>query len=101
MKNEVYKLIDEIESSTLKRNLDEIKKEINNNSNVKRLLRNFEDAKKLYERYNTKEEFLRLKKEVMQNDLIKRYLNIQNEINMLTLIINKRLNKITKDKSCK
>ena len=101
MNNKVYEIIDEIENSSLKKNLDEIKNEINNNEAVKKLLRNFEDAKKLYKKYNKKDEFLKLKKEVMENDLIKRYLEIQKEINIITLTINKRINKITKEKSCK
>ena len=50
----------------------------------------------LYDKYNVKEDFIEAKKSLMDNKLIKEYLSIQNDINMLILHINDRINKITK-----
>lgn len=94
MIEKVYDIIDEINSSEIKRRLDEIKKEIKENNDIKLLLDKFNETKLLYEKYNIKEDYIKSKIELMKNPVIKEYLNIQNEINLLSLEINQRINNI-------
>lgn len=94
MIEKVYEIIDEINSSEIKRRLDEIKKEIKENKDIKLLLDKFNETKLLYEKYNIKEDYIKSKIELMKHPVIKEYLNIQNEINLLSLEINQRINNI-------
>lgn len=95
MFDKVYDFIDIFNDSDLKKELDNIKEKINNDKGAKDLINRFNNAKEFYEKYNYKEEFVKAKKELINNPLIKRYLEIQNEINLLSLKINDRINKIT------
>lgn len=88
----VYKVIDTIESMDIRRRLDKLKNEIKNDSAAQRLIKNFNEAKELYGKYNIKDNFVNSKKELMSNPLISNYLEIQNEINMLSLYINNKIN---------
>jgi len=94
MIEKVYEIIDDINSSDIKKRLDEIKKEIKENNDIKLLLDRFNEAKKIYEKYNIKEDYIKSKIELMKNPIIKEYLNIQSEINLLSLNINQRINNI-------
>ena len=95
MFDKVYDFIDIFNDSDLKKELDNIKEKINNDKGAKDLINRFNNAKEFYEKYNYKEKFVKTKKELINNPLIKRYLEIQNEINLLSLKINDRINKIT------
>ena len=96
MINNVYEIIEDINNLDIKKRLDEIKDKIRNDKEIKRLINKFNQSKELYEKYNLKDEFINSKKELMNNEIIKKYLDIQNEFNLLMLKINNRLNKITK-----
>ena len=96
MINKVYEIIDDIENSNIKKRLDEIKKEIEGNKELKKLIKDFNNKKELFSKYNIKEDFIEAKSKLISNDLIKEYINIQNEINLLSMKINKRLNNIKK-----
>ena len=76
--------------------LRKIIKEIRSDDKALSLIKSFNNAKMLYDKYNVKEDFIEAKKSLMDNKLIKEYLSIQNDINMLILHINDRINKITK-----
>jgi len=93
---QVYKIIDDIDSSKLKERLDTIKEYIRNDENAKKLIKRFEKAKENYEKYNLKEEFITAKKDLLNNNMLKEYIKLQKSINLLTLQINNRINKITK-----
>ena len=95
MQDKVYKIIDDIEKIDIVKRLKEVKKEILSNKEVLDLIKRFETAKELYEKYNDKKGFINSKKELMNNKLIKEYLSLQNDINMLILHINNRINEIT------
>lgn len=97
MIDSVYDVIDKIEESTLVKDLKSIKSKINSNSDVKKLISNFEDAKNEYNETGITNNFIKAKEALMKNELISRYLNIQNEINLLILYINKKIGEITKD----
>lgn len=96
MVEKTYEVIDYIESSDLKKRLDEVKTMINKSYNTKKLIKSFNDAKALYERYNTKDDFIRAKADLLKDPLVKEYVGLQNKINLLTIKINERISKITK-----
>lgn len=95
MIEKVYEVIDEIDESSLKKRIDEIKNTINKDEGTKELIKKFEEAKILYEKFNIKEDFIRAKKELLKNEVLKEYVELQNKINLLTLQINNRIKKLT------
>lgn len=97
MNDKIYEIIDAIEKTDLRKKLYEIKKEIKNNEISKKLIKEFEEVKYLYEKYGYKEDFIKTKVKLMKDPLIKSYLSIQNEINLLSLYINKKMGEITKN----
>lgn len=96
MQDKVFDIIDDIEKEDEIIRLKKIIKEIRSDDKVLSLIKSFNNAKMLYDKYNVKEDFVEAKKSLMDNKLIKEYLSIQNDINMLILHINDRINKITK-----
>lgn len=95
MIDKVYEVIDEIDNSSLKKRIDEIKIAINKDELAKELIKKFEEAKDLYEKFNVKEDFILAKKELLKNEVLKEYVELQNQINLLTLQINNRIKKLT------
>ncbi len=96
MQDKVFDIIDDIEKEDEIIRLKKIIKEIRSDDKALSLIKSFNNAKMLYDKYNVKEDFIEAKKNLMDNELIKEYLSIQNDINMLILHINDRINKITK-----
>lgn len=95
MIDKVYEVIDEIDNSSLKKRIDEIKIAINKDGLAKELIKKFEKSKDLYEKFNVKEDFILAKKELLKNEVLKEYVELQNQINLLTLQINNRIKKLT------
>jgi len=98
MNEKAYEIIDTINDDLLVKKLKEIKLKITSDKDVKKLIDDFNQAKNRYEKYNVKDELLKAKKALINNELINRYLSIQKEINMLSMLINQRLERITKVK---
>lgn len=96
MQDKVFDIIDDIEKEDEIIRLKKIIKEIRSDDKALSLIKSFNNAKMLYDKYSVKEDFIEAKKSLMDNKLIKEYLSIQNDINMLILHINDRINKITK-----
>ena len=94
MQDKVFDIIDDIEKEDEIIRLKKIIKEIRSDDKALSLIKSFNNAKMLYDKYNVKEDFIEAKKSLMDNKLIKEYLSIQNDINMLILHINDRINKI-------
>ena len=94
--DKVFKIIDDIEKSDIKKRLDSIKKEIQSNEEMKTLIKNFNNKKELYEKYNLKDDFIEAKSKLLSNSIIREYISIQNEINLFSMEINKKLNEIKK-----
>lgn len=92
MVSDIYKIIDDLEKTPVIEELKDIKEKMKNDKEIIDLINKFNNAKELFEKYNVKEDFIKAKKELFSNDVIKRYLDIQNEINMLSLYINEKLN---------
>ena len=95
MIDKTYEVIDTINNSNIKKRLEVLKKEIENSKEAKILIKRFENAKELYEKYNLQKDFIQVKEEMLENNLLKEYIELQNKINMLALQINKRINIIT------
>ena len=96
MVENAYEVVDLIEKSEFKKRLDEIKIKINCDNDAKKLIKKFEEAKELYEKFNVKEDFIKAKNDLLSNELLKEYINLQEQINLLTLKINNRIKKVTK-----
>ena len=72
MIDSVYDVIDKIEESTLIKELKSIKSKINSNSDVKKLISNFEDAKNEYNETGVTNNFIKAKEALMKNELVSR-----------------------------
>ncbi len=96
MVENAYEVIDLMEKSEFKKRLIEVKRKINKDKDVKKLIKNFEEVKELYEKFNVKEDFMKAKNDLLSNELLKEYINLQEQINLLTLKINNRIKKVTK-----
>ncbi len=96
MVDKAFLITDMIDGFSVKQKLDKIKEKIKSDYDAKGLIDKFYHAKENYEKYNLKEEFIKTKENMLKNELIKEYVMIQNKINMLTLQINNRIDKITK-----
>lgn len=97
MVDKAYEIIDMIDDSNIKMRINKIKLMINNNEDTKMLIKKFYEAKNMYEKYNYKDEFIKAKLNMLKDPLIKEYVELQNKINLITLKINNRINKLTKD----
>ena len=97
MEDKIYEIINEIEKTNLNERISKIKQELKENKISMKLIDEFNNAKELYEKYNYKDEFIKAKVKLMKDPIIKRYLDIQNEINMISLYINKKIEEITKN----
>src|SRR5574344_1653269 len=91
MSEDIYKIIDDIEKTDFRKELENAKKMILSDERAKKLLKEFYDAKKMYEDYGAKDVYLNAKKSLMENGYIKKYLDLQNDLNMLALYINNRI----------
>ena len=96
MIEDVYKIIDKLEKQDLIEELKTLKEKINKDVKIKEIINNFNLAKEGLEKYNLKDDFLKAKEKLLKNEILKRYIEIQNEINMLSLYINKKINELTK-----
>lgn len=101
MMDKIYDIIDNINNLDITKKLEVIKEEIRNDEVAKKLIKKFNNAKELYEKYNYKEDFIIAKKELMSNELIKAYIEIQNEFKLLGIYINNKIDKLLDNKMCK
>lgn len=96
MQDKIFEVLDYLDSSNLKKQLDIVKNKINKNTNSKKLINDFNKEKALYEKYGYFNSFIEAKVKLMKDPLIKEYINLQNKVNMLSIYINKKINDITK-----
>lgn len=94
MQNKIFEVLDYIDSSDLKKQLDIVKSKINKNINSKKLINNFNKEKDLYEKYGYSSSFIEAKIKLMKDPLIKKYIDLQSKVNMLSIYINKKLNDV-------
>ena len=100
MDDKVYEIIKQLKNQELISKIDDIKKDILEDKETLSLIEKFNKSKEYYEKYGYSKDLIEDKVKLMQNELIKRYLEVQNEINMLSLYINKKINEITKNTTC-
>lgn len=100
MNEKVTEIINKLNDNDIIVKLKNVKEEIKKDDNALALIKKFELSKELYEKYGYSKDFIQDKINLMGNNLIKKYLEIQNEINLLSLHINKRIEELTKDTTC-
>ena len=96
MIDKIYEAIDTINNSNMINRLNELKEIINGNNEIKNKINNFYNAKDLYEKYNYKDDYLKEKLNLFDDPIIKEYLDIQNEINLISIYINNNIKDIIK-----
>lgn len=96
MVEKVFEIIDELEKSDLKERIYEVKNKIKDDPKTQKLIKEFNDSKKLYEKYNVSQNFIEAKSKLLKNEVINEYISLQNKINLICLQINDRIKSITK-----
>ena len=94
--NKIDDLINALDSSFLIKKLDLTKKSIYSDSSLRKLL---DEYKKETENHYSSEK-LRIKKELIDNPKISEYRSLEQELYLLTLTINKKLKSLVNEKSC-
>ena len=97
MIEKTYEVIDKIDEYMKELGFYKLKTKIISSKASKKLIDRFNNSKEIYSKYGTKDDFLVCKKELFDNKDINKYLSIQNDVNLLTLYINKKINEITGD----
>lgn len=88
--NKVNNLIDRIDESILVKEIKELNKKVENDSELKELL----------EKYHlTKDD--RIKEQIISNDLFQEFKSKETDLNILIMSINQKLKKIGNGRSCK
>lgn len=101
MNSNTERIINDLNNNDIILKLKEIKKEIKKDELATSLITKFNESKKLYETYGYSKDLIQDKINLMENKLIKKYLEIQNEINLLSIYINKKIEEITKNTTCR
>lgn len=90
-------LIDELDKSTMIKEINCLKKEIYNDEHLTKLLTTYKEQN--YNTYN--KETINIKNEIINNEKIKKFRDAQYQLNYTIIEINKRLKKLTNEKSCR
>lgn len=93
----VNELIDELDKSSMVNEINYLKKEIYNDENLTKLLTSY---KKQESNVYTKET-INIKNKIINNEKIKKFRNLQYQLNYTITQINRRLTKLTSEKSCR
>lgn len=97
---ELIKKIDELieifENSNEIKDIDRLKKEIYNNQELKEKINKFNKLKD--NPYST--EIVNIRRDILSIEEVKKYKELENEILLLTMAINKKLNGLTAKKGC-
>ena len=88
-------LLDEFDKSSLIKDIVRIKKEIYSDVELKELFDQYKTIDNIYS-----SELIELKRKISSNEKIKKFRVLQNELNLLIIEINKRLNTLTDRKRC-
>lgn len=93
----VNELIDELDKSSMINEINCLKKEIYSDENLTKLLTLY---KKQESNVYTKET-INIKNKIINNEKIKKFRNLQYQLNYTITQINQRLTKLTSEKSCR
>jgi len=96
---EIIEKLDELiaifdNSKEIKR-LEELKEKIYSDKSLKELLENYKNENNEYS--NT---FIELKKEIINNELVSEYRELENKLYFLVFELNKKLSTLTNERSC-
>jgi cell fate (sporulation/competence/biofilm development) regulator YlbF (YheA/YmcA/DUF963 family) len=95
--NKIDELLNIFEESKEIKNLSLLKKNIYNNLYIKNKINYFNKIKD--NPYSS--EVISLRKELLNNEEIKEYKQLENELLLITMAINKKLNNLVKKEGCK
>lgn len=93
----VNELIDELDKSSMIKEINALKKEIYADEYLAKLLTSYKEQN--YNSYT--KEIIDIKSEIVNNEKIKKFRNLQYQLNYTITEINKRLKKLTNEKSCR
>lgn len=92
----VGELIDELDKSEVIKRINDLKYEIYSDQSLNDLLTRYKkESSNLYTK-----ELIDIKNEIINDERIKEFRNLQYQLNGIICEINKRLTKLTKEKSC-
>ena len=93
--DKLNELLEEIDNNPKILRLKELKEEIYKDETLKQQL---EDFRKLDNEYSSR--YIELKKQILENSLVKEYKSLENELYFCVLEINKRLNTLLDRRKC-
>lgn len=93
----VNELIDELNNSDEIKRINILKQEIYNDRELASLLKKYKV--KINDEYNS--EYIDLKRQIIDNPKIKEFRVLESKLNIMIKEINKRLTKLTEEKSCR
>lgn len=92
----LYNLIDEIENSYLIKKLESNKKEISEDSKIQELIKIFDEKKKNFDK-----DLQIAKINLYSQNIIREYLSCEQELNLIIIRLNQKLNKLIDKKGCR
>ena len=90
-------LLETLDNSKLIKDINVLKEEIYSDKLLKEKINQFKSISS----YGYSNELIKLKQEIINNDKIKRFKILQNELNLIIKEINQKLLKLTDEKRCK
>lgn len=91
----LYNLIDELENCDVIKKLEENKKKINENEELQKLIKIFNEKKEKLDN-----DLKVIKTSLYSNDIIREYLTYEQELNLIIFKLNKKLNALIDKKGC-
>lgn len=91
----LYNLIDELENCDVIKKLEENKKKINENEELQKLIKVFNEKKEKLDN-----DLKVIKTNLYSNDIIREYLTYEQELNLIIFKLNKKLNALIDKKGC-
>ncbi len=86
-----------LDNSDIIKEINTLKQEIYSDNELKNKIDEFKNVSQ----YGYSNELIKLKKDIIDNDKVKKFKKMQQELNSIIIEINKSLSKLTDEKSCK
>ena len=85
-----------LDNSDIIKEINTLKQEIYSDNELKNKIDEFKNVSQ----YGYSNELIKLKKDIIDNDKVKKFKKMQQELNSIIIEINKSLSKLTDEKSC-
>ena len=85
-----------LDNSDIIKEINTLKQEIYSDNELKNKIDEFKNVSQ----YGYRNELIKLKKDIIDNDKVKKFKKMQQELNSIIIEINKSLSKLTDEKSC-